>query len=298
MAFDSDLIIVGAGPAGCAAAVMAASLGMRTILIESAEIGAKMRAITSMRNVLGGFRTGPALADAMVGDIAAAEGCTALVGHAVSDVHADDDSVTVGTHDGRTFRAPYVIVATGVRARRLTETGWITVEGDISLPSLWAARQPDIEDREVLVLGADRPLGTVLRTHSEGSTRFLALYPVADEYKTSEVRRDPRVTLLQTTRLTIFRSKTGAIHVAATDPDGQMRTFAPERTYTNLGSVGAAPAKSLVVDQCGYCPPDRQHPRILIAGDLRSAHNQRIMTAFGTGSEAALKAYYETCRQS
>ncbi|CAM5436669.1 hypothetical protein SVIOM342S_06466 [Streptomyces violaceorubidus] len=34
---DTDLLIVGGGPAGCAAAVMAASVGMRSVLIESGD---------------------------------------------------------------------------------------------------------------------------------------------------------------------------------------------------------------------------------------------------------------------
>lgn len=48
----------------------------------------------------------------------------------------------------------------------------------------------------------------------------------------------------------------------------------------------------LVRDTDGYCPPAGQHPRITVAGDLRSARFQRIMTAMGSGSEAALRAYY------
>ncbi|MFF3390656.1 pyridine nucleotide-disulfide oxidoreductase, partial [Streptomyces sp. NPDC002669] len=39
-------------------------------------------------------------------------------------------------------------------------------------------------------------------------------------------------------------------------------------------------------------PPATQHPHLIVAGDLRSAHYQRIQTALGSGSEAALRAYY------
>jgi hypothetical protein len=122
------------------------------------------------------------------------------------------------------------------------------------------------------------------------------LHPPADEYKTEEIRTDPRVALLPTAQLTVFRSDTGAVHFTATAVDGTMRNFAPERAFTNLGSAGASPARSLAVDREGYCPPDQQHPRVLVAGDLRSARNQRIMTAFGTGAETALKAYYQGVR--
>ena len=62
--------------------------------------------------------------------------------------------------------------------------------------------------------------------------------------------------------------------------------------YVNLGSAPVPPSGALVRDTSGYCPPDRQHSRIITAGDLRSARFQRIMAATGSGSEAALRAYY------
>ncbi|MFE5550185.1 hypothetical protein ACFQ71_41530 [Streptomyces sp. NPDC056534] len=48
------------------------------------------------------------------------------------------------------------------------------------------------------------------------------------------------------------------------------------------------------MDENGYCPPEMQHPRIFIAGDLRSGRFQRITTAQGSGAEAALAYYYST----
>ncbi|MYS32518.1 pyridine nucleotide-disulfide oxidoreductase, partial [Streptomyces sp. SID4920] len=57
-------------------------------------------------------------------------------------------------------------------------------------------------------------------------------------------------------------------------------------------SAPAAPAGDPVRGADGYCAPADQHPRVLVAGDLRSARYQRIMTALGSGSEAALHAYY------
>ena len=58
----TDLVIVGGGPAGCAAAVMAASVGMRSVLIEPDALCAKLRHIAAVDNVVGGHTSGPELA--------------------------------------------------------------------------------------------------------------------------------------------------------------------------------------------------------------------------------------------
>jgi hypothetical protein len=65
------------------------------------------------------------------------------------------------------------------------------------------------------------------------------------------------------------------------------------RDCTIIGSAPVAPTGA-VRDNAGYCPPELQHPRLITAGDLRSASYQRIMTATGSGAEAALRAYYAT----
>lgn len=77
-----------------------------------------------------------------------------------------------------------------------------------------------------------------------------------------------------------------------TDRAGRSTEARPDTILLNLGSAPAAPAGDLWRDPAGYCPPDRQHPRVVIAGDLRSHRFQRIMVATGSGGQAALRAYY------
>lgn len=62
-------------------------------------------------------------------------------------------------------------------------------------------------------------------------------------------------------------------------------------TYLSSGSAPTDPAGDLVRDADGCCPSVDQHPRIIVAGDLRSARYQRIMTDMVSGGEAALHAY-------
>ena len=67
--YDTDLIIIGGGPGGCAAARMAASVGMRSILIEPDRLCRNLYRIPALNNVLGGHTSGPELADSIVAEL-------------------------------------------------------------------------------------------------------------------------------------------------------------------------------------------------------------------------------------
>nr|WP_197367280.1 FAD-dependent oxidoreductase [Streptomyces clavuligerus] len=96
---DVDLIVAGAGPAGVAAAVMAASLHLSTLLVEATAIGSKLTAIGALDNVPGNWTTGPDLATALEQDITRHQQTGRLTlltarahrvtGHAASGFHLD-----------------------------------------------------------------------------------------------------------------------------------------------------------------------------------------------------------------
>nr|WP_052847336.1 FAD-dependent oxidoreductase [Streptomyces avicenniae] len=279
---SADLVIVGGGPAGCAAALSAAGVGLRSVLVErEAALCRKPRGIPALNNVLG-FRTGPGFADAVAADLAATGLCEIRTGVGVTALAPAEDAVTVTLDDGSRVRAPYAVLATGVGPVAPADADWIDAPGDLHLTPLWEADPAGAEGRTWLVVGADRPLGTFLRAHPALDVRLLVPHPPADAYKTEEIAADPRVTLLPTPRLTL----TGPL----TAEPGGLRADA---AFANIGSAPAAPVGA-VLGPDGYCPPGLQHPRVLVAGDLRGARYQRIMTAVGSGTEAALRAYYTT----
>ncbi|WP_327677643.1 FAD-dependent oxidoreductase [Kitasatospora sp. NBC_00458] len=280
-----DLVIVGGGPAGCAAAVMAASVGLRSVLVERREVGHTLRRVPAVENVLG-FATGGAFADAVTADVRRVGAlCEVRAGDAAAELHADEEGVTVRLASGAAVRARYAVVATGVRAALPAEAGWITSDAG-PVPPVWEADASALAGRRALVLGADRPLGTLLRAHPRTPLDLVVPHPPSDAYKADEVRGEDRVTLLEVGSLELRREGDG--RVAA----GGLGTFDPDAVFVNLGCRPAALPGSLVRGEDGYCPPGRQHPRVLTAGDLRSARGQRIMTATGSGGEAALQAYY------
>ncbi|MEU1665978.1 FAD-dependent oxidoreductase [Streptomyces sparsogenes] len=314
---DADLIVVGGGPAGCAAAVMAAGVGMRSVLVESDDALCRvLERIPVVGNVLG-FSAGPALAAAIRADVADRDLCRVELGLRVVRIDAHEDRVEVTTEPAKgtgsgpptpgpsPLTAPYAVVATGVGPLRPQDVGWIDGGRGLEAPPLWEADPAVLTGRTALVLGADRPLGTYLRAHPGLESRFVVACPPGDAYKAEEIADDPRVELVPVRRLTLVPPSPGAATspgapVAAQAPvtaevltvEGDRRTLTGDCAFRNLGSGPVAPGGDLFADASGYCPPSRQHPRVFTAGDLRSARFQRIATAMGSGSEAALGAYY------
>ncbi|WNI23488.1 FAD-dependent oxidoreductase [Streptomyces sp. ITFR-16] len=290
--YDTDLIIIGGGPAGCAAARMAASVGMRSILVEPDRLCRNLYRIPALNNVLGGYTGGPELADAIVAELKGTELCRLELGRYVTELRADDAQVTATLDTGASLTASYAIVATGVGPLQPRDATWITARAGLPLPALWQANADDAQGRTLLVLGGDRPIGTFLRAHPTRDTRLLVAYPATDAYKIDEIREDPRVTLLPVDHLTLHGGEGAPLSAEAVGRDGTHRTITADAAFLSLGSAPAAPPGDLTRSTDGYCPPTDQHPRLIVAGDLRSARFQRIMTALGSGSEAALQAYY------
>jgi thioredoxin reductase (NADPH) len=115
-----DVVIVGAGPAGLAAAVYGASEGLRTALLEREAFGGQAGTSSRIRNYLG-FPAG-------VGGVELAQrayeqawvfGTDFVYGNPATSLAKDGDLMVVGLEDGSEIRARAVVIATGVSYRRL-----------------------------------------------------------------------------------------------------------------------------------------------------------------------------------
>ena len=290
---DADLLVVGAGPAGVAAAVMAASLRLRTVVVEAGAVGGKLLHIGALENVPGNWSSGPQLAQALDADLERlrSTGHCTLVRAQASEVRGYDDRAEVVFQDGRTLSAPTVVVATGVSSLRPADVAWVSAPDDFVASPLWRVAPGDLAGR-TYVLGGDRPLGTWLRAHPKASTTLHVVVPPLDDYKVAEVTGDKRVRLVPAASMSLTRSAHGdGWSLLIKDRRGEQKAFMATTVLNNLGNKPAALA-GLVEDKDGYCPSGLQHPRIRIAGDLRSARYQRIAIGQGSGAEAVLAHYY------
>ncbi len=119
-----DVVIVGAGPAGLAAAVYGASEGLKTLLIESAAPGGQAGQSSLIENYLG-FPRGISGADLARRAAAQATrfGAEILVPARVERIERKDPFRIVHLNDGSSVTAKAMVVTSGVEYRRLAAEG-------------------------------------------------------------------------------------------------------------------------------------------------------------------------------
>jgi thioredoxin reductase (NADPH) len=125
-----DLVVVGAGPGGLAAAVYAASEGLSTVVLDALATGGQAATSSQIENYLGfpAGITGAELADRAVVQARKFGAVFNVPGEATSLTQADGYHV-VGLAEGDALIAHAVLVATGVRYRRLDIPGTDRLEG-------------------------------------------------------------------------------------------------------------------------------------------------------------------------
>src|SRR6266478_3872447 len=121
---EYDLTIVGAGPAGLAAAVYAASEGLRVVAIESVAPGGQAGTTSMIENYLG-FPQG--ISGSELATRAAAQarrfGAEVLLARRLADITTDGSGYVACLSDGTTVRSRAMLLASGVEWRRLEIPG-------------------------------------------------------------------------------------------------------------------------------------------------------------------------------
>ena len=156
-----DLCIVGAGPAGLAAAVYGASEGLSTVVFEAEAIGGQAGTSSMIRNYLGFPRgvSGMRLAQ-RARNQAIRFGTRFLTGWEVSRVSVGHDGSAHTVHtEGGDVRARAVVVATGVAYRRLRVEAIESLvgRGVVYGSAMTAARE--MEGYDVVVVGGGNSAG-------------------------------------------------------------------------------------------------------------------------------------------
>ena len=111
-----DLVIIGAGPSGLAAAVYAASEGLDTLVVEAAAPGGQAGSSSKIENYLG-FPTGVSGQELAARAIAQAQkfGAKMIVGHSVVRLDCSKRPYEVVLDNGNMIAARAVIISTGAQ---------------------------------------------------------------------------------------------------------------------------------------------------------------------------------------
>ncbi|MEM8982993.1 MAG: FAD-dependent oxidoreductase [Pseudomonadota bacterium] len=115
-----DLVVVGGGPSGLAAAVYGASEGLKTLVVEATAIGGQAGTSSRIENYLG-FPTGISGGDlCWRGEIQAAKfGARFLLPRRVTALHTGQPTHVLQLDNDRELHARAVVVACGVQYRKL-----------------------------------------------------------------------------------------------------------------------------------------------------------------------------------
>ena len=155
-----DLVIAGAGPAGLAAAVYAASDGLRTLVIESKAPGGQAGTSSMIRNYLG-FPRGISGADlaSRAQDQAIALGAEFLIMREVTGLALNGDEWMVALEKDGAIRARAVLVATGVSYHCLAIDGLDALLGKGVFYGAATTEAPALSGQDVYLVGAGNSAG-------------------------------------------------------------------------------------------------------------------------------------------
>lgn len=298
-----DLVIVGTGPAGVAAAVYAGSEGLCALAIEDTAIGGQAGTSSRIENYLG-FPTGISGTDLVFrGQVQAMKFGTrfAMPRRVEGLTRKADGTYCVALDGGDEVCALAVLVATGVRYRRLPLARLESFEG---AGVFYAAT--DMESRfcrytEAVVIGGGNSAGQAAmylsRTarHVHVVVRGDSLAASMSDYLSRRLEADPAITIHYGTTV---GSLEGGAHLEALT----LRTPAGDRridTRALFVMIGAAPNTGWLsgiadTDAAGFvltgAAAGREHPYetsadgVFAVGDVRAGSVKRVASAVGEGS--------------
>jgi thioredoxin reductase (NADPH) len=310
---DYDVVIIGAGPSGLAAAVYGASEGLRTIVVEREAPGGQAGTSSRIENYLGfpGGVSGDELATRALTQ-ARRLGAEILVTREITRIDANSRSLYLD--GGDVLRGRTIILACGVTWRRLDVDGFDRLSGKGIFYGAARSEAPNTHGLDVHVIGAGNSAGQAalfFSNHARSVTlicRGDTLAKSMSHYLVEQLSAQPNIDIrlntqvaaadgdVSLTALDLHDSATGEtervssgglfIFIGADAETGWLppEIAVDERGYVLTGpNVGAASGWHL--DRDPYLL-ETSVPGVFAAGDVRSGPVKRVAAAVGEGSMA------------
>ena len=290
-----DVVVVGAGPAGLAAAVYASSEGLRALVVERQNIGGQAGSSTRIRNYLGFSRglSGAELAQRAYQQ-AWVFGATFLVAREVTDIHVGADRHEVHISGDMDVDAASIVLAMGVSYRRLDVPGLTELEGNGvyygSSPS--DARQ--VTDGHVFVVGGANSAGqaAVHLARYARSVTLLSRSPLdksMSAYLIREIRGKDNIVVSESTEVVGVGGEDRLETLTLRSPDGDA-TVPADAIYILIGAQPRTEwlPPEIERDQRGFVISGADYgtsvPGVFAIGDVRAGSVKRVASAVGEGS--------------
>jgi thioredoxin reductase (NADPH) len=310
-----DLLVVGAGPGGLAAAVYGASEGMATVLAEDTALGGQAGTSSRIENYLG-FPAGLSGEELAARAALQAQKFGVRIKLAAKAVSLSSDSGVhrVSFDDGDAITAKSVIIATGARYNRLPLDRLAEFEG---VGIYYAATQMEAQacrSDPVAIVGGGNSAGQAALFLSRSSAevhviiRGETLETSMSRYLIDQIERNPRIIVTPRTRVTALIGKDQLEGVELVDASRQQTSALAVRGLFVF--IGAKPSTGWLagqlaedtrgflltgtsipearLDDTGRMPLflETSRPGVFAVGDVRSGSVKRTATAIGEGSMA------------
>jgi thioredoxin reductase (NADPH) len=309
-----DLLVVGAGPGGLAAAVYGASEGMATVLAEDTALGGQAGTSSRIENLLG-FPAGLSGEELAARAALQAQKFGVRIKQAARAVSLSSQAGLhrVGFDDGDAVTARSVIIATGARYNRLPLDRLAEFEG---VGVYYAATQMEAQACRagpIAIVGGGNSAGQAAlflgRTsaHVHLIIRGQTLATSMSRYLIDQIERNPRITVAPRTQVTALLGDDQLEGVELLDTDRRASVLAVRGLFVFIGAQPATGwlAGQLAEDAHGFLLtgsniPEAQledreraplfletsRPGVFAVGDVRSGSVKRAATAIGEGSMA------------
>jgi alkyl hydroperoxide reductase subunit F len=296
---EYDIIVVGAGAAGLAAALYATRKGRRTALI-GRQAGGQINDTAVIENYLGFPQIGGReLADLMrnhVETYPVSERCHTTA----REVRRDGTGFEVETEDGARYHGRAVVYAAGKQYRRLGVAGEERFIGH-GIAFCATCDAPLYRDKRVAVVGGGNSAFTAARDLLAFAREVHLIHMLgefqADPVLVEEVRKSPRVIVHLKTEVREFLGDAdlSGVRVAAVD-GGDRYDLMVEGVFLEIGLVpnSEAVARLVKLNANGEIPVGRDQSTavagLFAAGDVTDEPDKQIIVAAGAGARAALAA--------
>jgi thioredoxin reductase (NADPH) len=312
-----DVLIIGAGPSGLAAAVYAASEGLEVLVVETVAPGGQAGSSSKIENYLG-FPTGiSGLALAGRALVQAQKfGADVTVATSALRLSCTHKPFEVETSCGHTIRSRTVIIASGAEYRKLALENLNDYLGVGVYYAATAVEKKLCGEDEVIVVGGGNSAGQAavflagngrrvqLLVRSNGLAESMSRYLIR------RIEDSPNITVHTRTEITALEGKGRLERVTwQTGPDGKPQTHAIGHVFLMTGAIPNTGwlQGCVALDDKGFVKtgPDLHHddaspngwplsrpplhlettiPGIFAVGDVRSGSAKRVAAAVGEGS--------------
>jgi thioredoxin reductase (NADPH) len=301
-----DVAVVGAGPAGLAAAVYASSEGLSTVVIEGNAPGGQAGTSSRIENYLG-FPSGISGMELASRAQTQAQkfGAKLIVSRNVIDTNCKSEVFSVTLEGGARIKSRTIVIASGARYRRLSIPNYERFEMDGIHYSATAIEARLCADQEVVVVGGGNSAGQAAvylsgyAKHVHIIIRGDELAKTMSEYLVQRIDGSRHITLHTNTEITELGGSQHLKEVTWRNTiTGKQKTHGIENVFVMIGADPCTQwlGECVELDAKGFVrtghstpsggegPYRTSMPGIFAVGDARSGSVKRVASGVGEGS--------------